>query len=96
MLEKIGFKHVRAVEEERRVPFNTDAPYEDTYFGRLEIMHQISPEGTEEFKEEALQLYERTFGRYEGKLCLITVELNLLGVKPKGRSDSKTKKTAVA
>ncbi|GFQ95927.1 jhamt [Trichonephila clavata] len=96
MLEKIGFKHVRAVEEERRVPFNTDARYEDTYFGRLEIMHQISPEGTEEFKEEALLLYERTFGRYEGKLCLITVELNLLGVKPKGRSASKTKKTTVA
>ncbi|GFQ93320.1 jhamt [Trichonephila clavata] len=96
MLEKIGFKHVRAVEEERRVPFNTDERYEDSYFWRIENMLPITPEDTEEFKKDAPLLYERTFGKYEGKLCLITVQLNLLGVKPMESSDSKSEETTVA
>ncbi|GFR33922.1 jhamt [Trichonephila clavata] len=96
MLEKIGFKHVRAVEEERRIPFHTDECLKDSILERIKVILQISPEATETFKAEALELYEKTFGRYEGKLCYVTVQLNLLGVKPMESSDSKSNETVVA
>ncbi|GFQ70135.1 jhamt, partial [Trichonephila clavata] len=59
MLEKIGFKHVRAVEEERRRPFDTDECFKDSILERMKLIHQLSPEATKTFKAEALQVYEK-------------------------------------
>ncbi|GFR00019.1 jhamt [Trichonephila clavata] len=82
MLEKIGFKHVRAFEEERNLPFNTDECFKDSILERFRIHYKISPEAAETLQEEVLELYENVVGRRDGKLCYVTVQLNLLGVKP--------------
>ncbi|GFR31658.1 jhamt [Trichonephila clavata] len=79
MLEKIGFKHVRAVEEERRRPFDTDECFKDSILVRMKLIHQLSPEATKAFKAEALQVYEKEVGRYEGKLCYGHCAASLIG-----------------
>ncbi|GFQ95930.1 jhamt [Trichonephila clavata] len=81
LLEKIGFKHVRAFEEEMKLPFSSDSSFKD-FLEDLDINLKLSPEGAETFEAEALQLYEKKFGRHEGKLRYVYVQLNLLGVKP--------------
>ncbi|GFQ71968.1 jhamt [Trichonephila clavata] len=88
LLEKIGFKHVRAFEEER-LPFSSDSSFKD-FLEDLDIDPKLSPETTETMKAEALELYEKKFGRLEGKLRYVYVQLNLLGVKPMESSDSKS------
>ncbi|GFY78945.1 hypothetical protein TNIN_201281 [Trichonephila inaurata madagascariensis] len=91
MLEKIGFKDVRAFEEDERIPFDTDECFKDAVLQRLKVTLKISPEAVETFEKELLELYETKVCRYEGKLCYVSVHLNLLGVKPMECSDSKSK-----
>ncbi|GFR00022.1 jhamt [Trichonephila clavata] len=88
LLEKIGFKDVRATEEERRVPYDTEEDFEEKFLDELMDNLDILPEDEERFKAEVLELFEKTFGRYEGKRCYVSVHLNLFGVKPMESSDS--------
>ncbi|GFY37725.1 hypothetical protein TNIN_462381 [Trichonephila inaurata madagascariensis] len=95
MLERIGFKDVRAFEEEKRFCFPTDECFKDSIVELYKVKLKIPPEAAETFEKELIELYEREVGRYEGKLCYVSVRLNLLGVKPLERSDSKSKETTV-
>ncbi|PRD35481.1 UNVERIFIED_CONTAM: jhamt [Trichonephila clavipes] len=96
MLEKIGFKDVRSVQQEKRFCFPTDQEFKDSVLEGLKVKLKLSPEAAETFNEEMLELYETEVGRYEGKLCYVSVQLNLLAVKPMESLDSKSKETTVA
>ncbi|GFS65952.1 hypothetical protein TNIN_394311, partial [Trichonephila inaurata madagascariensis] len=61
----------------------------------LKVKLKISPEVAETFKKDLIEFYEAEVGRIEGKLCYISEQLNLLGVKPMECSDSKSKETTV-
>ncbi|GFR16009.1 jhamt [Trichonephila clavata] len=93
-LEKIGFKHVRAFEEEIRLPFSSDECFKD-FLEDLNINLKLSPEDAEKFKAAALVIHEKKFGRIKGNLRYVSVQLSLLGVKPMESSDSKSKETMV-
>ncbi|GFQ86795.1 jhamt [Trichonephila clavata] len=95
LLEKIGFKDVRATEKEKWLPFDTEENFEEIFIKGLVNNLEISREDSETFKAEVLELFEKTFGRYEGKLCYVSVHLNLFGVKPMESSDFKSKETTV-
>ncbi|GFR14757.1 jhamt [Trichonephila clavata] len=82
LLEKIGFKNVRVFEEERRRSYPSDKCFKVFFLEDLKINLKLSPEAAETFMAEVLELYEKKFGRKEGKLGHVCVQLNLWGVKP--------------
>ncbi|GFQ71974.1 jhamt [Trichonephila clavata] len=86
LLEKIGFKHVRAFEEELKFPFSLDECFKD-FLEVLDINLVLSPEDAEKFKAIILHLYEKKFGKIERNPRYVSVQLSLLGVKPMESSD---------
>ncbi|GFR06256.1 jhamt [Trichonephila clavata] len=85
----------RSFDEEKGVQFFSDECFKDFFLEHLKIYHKLSPESTDTFEAEVLELYEKTFGRKEGKLFYVSVQLDLFGVKPVEISDSKSKETTV-
>ncbi|GFQ71972.1 jhamt [Trichonephila clavata] len=82
LLEKIGFKQVLAFDNEKRVLFPSDQSFKDDFLEHLKTYLKLSPEATETSEAEVVELYEKVFGRTDGKLLYVSAQLNLLGVKP--------------
>ncbi|GFQ66694.1 jhamt [Trichonephila clavata] len=96
MLERIGFKDVQSIEEEKRFLFQTDQEFKDSMYYGLLANRKLSFEATQTLIEEVFELYEKRYGRYEGKLYYNSMHLNLLGVKPMENSHSECKEMTVA
>ncbi|GIX83702.1 uncharacterized protein CEXT_398241 [Caerostris extrusa] len=80
LVEKIGFKVIEIVEEDRRIPYMTDDLCRATLYGIYKIGFEIPEEKQEEFKNDALQSYMKTNAKTEdGKLC---VYLSLVSCSP--------------
>ncbi|GFY41879.1 hypothetical protein TNIN_306361, partial [Trichonephila inaurata madagascariensis] len=82
VLKSIGYINVRKVEEERYFTFPSDEKCRETLFNLFNDDFKVPPEITEIFIDEAFQIFERTFGRYEGQLRYKTLILAFFGVKP--------------
>ncbi|GFR23524.1 jhamt [Trichonephila clavata] len=96
MLERIGFKDVRSIEEEKRSLFPTDLEFKDSMYGGLQVNRKLSLEDVHALKEKIFELYVKRFGKCEGKPFYNSIHINLLGVKPMESSHSECKETTVA
>ncbi|GIY57961.1 uncharacterized protein CDAR_284481 [Caerostris darwini] len=93
LLEKIGFKIIEIVEEERRIPYMTDDLCRATLYGIYKVGFEIPEEKKEEFKDDALQSFMKTNARTEdGKLWYFATDISILAMKPKKDSVSRRRK----